>query len=573
MSEPAAEATTTKRGLLVADRIAELLASEGVEFIVGFPENRLFDAGAAAGIRPIIARTERVAVNIADGFARAANGRRFIPCVMQYGPGAEAAYAAVAQAFGDRSPILLIPGEFDRDSQDRVPSARAADVYGPITVSAALLNDARQGPAVFRRALSALRNVRTGPVLVAVANDVLYERSDGRAWELDYPRGLRAQADPENVRDVSAALAAASSAVIVAGQGVLYADATAELVRLAETLDVPVATTLNGKSAFPEDHPLSLGTAARTRPPAVDDFLERADVILGIGTSFTRSLYIAAMPAGARLGQIVDDPRDLATGYDVAFGCVGDVKLVLSQLLDEIASGSGSGLGSQRSEASGTDPSAVRERISRARGEFLDAWMPHLTSDASPLSPYRVVWELMQVVDRRRTVVTHDAGHPRDQIVPFYEAIVPRGYLGWGKSTQLGTGLGLTMGARLARPDWLAVNIMGDAAFGMVGMDVETAVRCRIPILTIVLNNGLMGGYTEYMPNAVSAYGANLLGGDYAGVAAALGAYAERVDRPEDLRPALERCIRCVDDGRPAVLEAITHEEPRLALPSIGDSS
>jgi acetolactate synthase-1/2/3 large subunit len=199
--------------------------------------------------------------------------------------------------------------------------------------------------------------------------------------------------------------------------------------------------------------------------------------------------------------------------------------------------------------------------------------MPRLTSDATPLSPYRVLWEMMQVVDRKRTVVTHDAGHPRDQVVPFYEAIVPGGYLGWGKSTQLGTGLGLAMGARLARPGWLSVNIMGDAAFGMVGMDVETAVRCRIPILTIVFNNGLMGGYTEYMPDAVNAYAANLLGGDYAGVARALGAHAERVDQPAELRPAFERCIRSIDDGKPAVLEAITHEESRLALPPSGGSS
>jgi acetolactate synthase-1/2/3 large subunit len=171
----------------------------------------------------------------------------------------------------------------------------------------------------------------------------------------------------------------------------------------------------------------------------------------------------------------------------------------------------------------------------------------------------------MQLVDRTRTVVTHDAGHPRDQIVPFYETLVPRGYLGWGKSTQLGTGLGLAMGARLARPDWLAVNIMGDAAFGMVGMDFETAVRSRLPVLTIVLNNGLMGGYTQWMPDAVSRYGADRLGGRYADVAHALGGHAERVDRPDELRAALERCIASVAAGQAALCEVATHEEPAMA--------
>jgi acetolactate synthase-1/2/3 large subunit len=290
----------------------------------------------------------------------------------------------------------------------------------------------------------------------------------------------------------------------------------------------------------------------------VDRAFERADVIVGVGTSFARSLYITPMPPGARLGQIVSDPLDLATGYDVSFACLGDVKLVLRQLLERLQTGPGN---PRRGTAD------LRAQIASTRREFYDAWLPRLTSEASPLSPYRVVWELMQTVDRRRTVVTHDAGHPRDQVVPFYETIVPHGYLGWGKSTQLGTGLGLAMGARLARPDWLSVNIMGDAAFGMVGMDLETAVRSRIPILTIVLNNGLMGGYTDYMPEAVARYDAHRLGGDYRGIGTALGAYAERVEQPGELRAALERCIACVDSGRPALLEAITHEEPTMAMP------
>jgi acetolactate synthase-1/2/3 large subunit len=162
-------------------------------------------------------------------------------------------------------------------------------------------------------------------------------------------------------------------------------------------------------------------------------------------------------------------------------------------------------------------------------------------------------------------VLTHDAGHPRDQLVPFYEALVPRGYLGWGKSTQLGTGFGLAVGAALARPDWLAVNVMGDAAFGMIGMDMETPVRCKIPILTVVMNNGLMGGYAEWMPEAVDRYASNRLSGEYAAVGQALGAHTEKAAAPGELRPALERAIAAVHDGRTALVEVMTHEEPRLA--------
>ena len=128
--------------------------------------------------------------------------------------------------------------------------------------------------------------------------------------------------------------------------------------------------------------------------------------------------------------------------------------------------------------------------------------MPRLTSKEEPINPYRVIWELMHAVDPMRTVITHDSGCPRDQLVPFYEAVVPHGYIGWGKSTPLGSSLGLIMGAKLAKPEWLTINLLGDAAFGMVGMDFETAVRNRIPILTILMNNGVMGGYTKKQPIA-----------------------------------------------------------------------
>jgi thiamine pyrophosphate-dependent acetolactate synthase large subunit-like protein len=544
-----------ERETLVADRIAQLLQREGAEFVVGFPENRLLDSASALGMRPIITRTERVAVNIADGFARATNGERLAPCVTQYGPGVEAAFAGVAQAYGDRSPVLLIPGEHDQAAQDSAPNLRAETAYAPITRFAATVNDAARAPEVFRRALHAVRVVRDGPVLVAVANDVMCAPAGGTGWDVSpLPRRPSAAA-PEDVAETMGVLAGASRPVILAGQGVLYAGATAELVALAERTGTPVATTLNGKSAFPEDHPLALGTAARTRPETIDRFLGEADVVLGVGTSFTRSLYITPLPESATLGQIVDDPRDLGCGYDIDFGCVGDARVVLRQMLDLLVADGGPA----------RDPTA---EIARVRSGFLDRWMPRLTSDAGPISPYRVVWDLMAAVDRSRTVVTHDAGHPRDQIVPFYESLVPRGYLGWGKSTQLGTGLGLTMGARLARPDRLAVNIMGDAAFGMVGMDVETAVRCRIPILTIVMNNGLMGGYGEYMPRAVERYDAHRLSGDYAAVAAALGAHSERVADAGELRAAITRCAAAVESGRTALLEVMTHEEPELALGS-----
>ncbi|MFZ0385124.1 MAG: thiamine pyrophosphate-requiring protein [Solirubrobacteraceae bacterium] len=550
-------AADSGRGTLVADQIAELLAAEGVEFIVGFPENRLLNAAALVGIRPIIARTERVAVNIADGFARVTGGRRFGACAVQYGPGAEAVFGAVAQAYGDRTPILVLPSEYSRREQAVEPNFRTTDAFRQITGWATAVNDPAQLSETFRRAFAMLRGrPAVGPVLVSLATDLLWEeRDEPLAPYTPVPTKLFGPCEAD-VRDLVDALVSAETPVIVAGQGILYAEAWDELRELAELRGIPVATTLNGKSAFPENHPLALGTMGRSRPATVDEFFERADVILGVGTSFTRSDYLRELPSRARLGQIVDDARDLAKNHDIEFGCVGDARLALQQVLAELRNRRLAEPTRNRSE----------QRIRELRASFRDDWRERLECDTAPISPYRIVHELNETVDRSRTVVTHDAGNPRDQMLPFYEALVPHGYIGWGKTTQLGTGLGLAMGARLARPDWLAVNLMGDAAFGMVGMDFETAVRCDLPVLTIVMNNGVMGGYGRYMPDAVDRYRSNRVGGDYSVIARSLGGHGERVTHPGDLRPALERAIGSVETGTAALLEVMTREEPEFPL-------
>src|SRR5438270_1072151 len=231
---------------------------------------------------------------------------------------------------------------------------------------------------------------------------------------------------------------------------------------------------------------------------------------------------------------------------------VGDGQLVLRQLIDEIKRR----LPQQRT--GGDVEAEIRQLKQAVRRE----WLPRLEADETPINPYRIIWALNNTLNRERAIITHDSGNPRDQTLTTYEATVPRSYLGWGKSTQLGTGLGMALGAKLAQPDKLVVNIMGDLAFGTVGMEVETAVRERLPIMTVILNNSVMGGYGHHMPTASSRYGANRLSGSYARVAEALGAHAERIEQPGDVRAAVERGIAANRDGRTVVLEMITSEEP-----------
>ena len=344
--------------------------------------------------------------------------------------------------------------------------------------------------------------------------------------------------------------------MINAGQGVLYAEATDDLVELAELTSIPVMTTLAGKSAFPEDHRLSLGTGGHTGTLMVSHFLERTDFVLGVGTSFTMSTFNAPMPPGVTLAHCTNSADDLNKDYRIDLGAVGDAKIVLRQLIDEVKRRVG--------EHGRGDESGVAKEIADVRSGWMEEWAPRLTSDEVPISPYRVFTELERAVDVSNTIITHDSGYPRDQLVPFWKSVKPRGYIGWGKSTQLGYGLGLAMGAKLAAPERQVINVMGDAAVGMAGMDLETAARSGIPILTVVLNNGVMTHYHSHMPNATERWASNRLGGEYAKVAEGLGVYAEKVETPDQIAPAIGRALAANEQGRPALLEMLTKEEENV---------
>ena len=533
------------------DAVAKILKLEGVEYLFCFPYNQLIEASAKVGIRPVMGRTERTVINMADGFSRISNGERLGVAVVQFGPGSENAFGGVAQAFADSVPILLLPGGVDRRSQGLPPYFEATKHYGGVTKWVGQVNFADRVPGMMRRAFGLLRMGHPRPVMLEIPNDVATEEIDE---DFDYrpPSRTRSEADPQDVAEAVKALLAAERPIFHVGQGALYAQATTELVELAELLQVPVMTTMAGKSAFPENHPLSLGAGGHTGTGMVKLFLAEADLVLGLGCSFSTAFSIP-IPGGKVMIQNSVDELDINKHYRIDHALIGDCRLVLRQLIEEVKR--------QLGDEGRRGRNDVSQEIKMVKEKWLAEWMPKLTSEEIPINPYRVIWDLMQAVDRANTIVTHDSGNPRDQMIPFYEAIAPGSYIGWGKSTQLGYGLGLIMGAKLAAPQKLAVNVMGDAAFGMAGMDFETAVRERIPILTIILNNSALGGYEKYMPVATERYGTKYLSGDYAKVAAGLGGYSERIENPADVIPAIQRAQEQIALGKPALLEVITREE------------
>ena len=538
--------------------VARILKKEGVEWIAAFPAQSLIDVCAREGIRPILSRQERAGVNMADGFSRIKNGNTIGVFTMQTGPGSENAFGGVAQAFADSVPILCLPGGQPLDRMDVHPNFEAVKNYGGITKWQALVNSVERIPELMGMAFSQLKHGRLGPVLLELPRDVMIQEIPDAVVDSYKPvKPLKSGGSPEDVRDLVTALLAAEAPVINAGQGVMYAEATDELVEFAELTNIPVMTTLAGKSAFPEDHALALGTGASSGTLMCQHFLSKSDFVLGMGTSFTISNFNAPMPSGVTLGHSTNCAEDVNKDHRADYGAVGDSKVVLRQMIEEVKS--------QLGEHGRGDVHGVRDELAKVKADWMAEWTPSLTSDEVPISPYRVFTELMKAVDVRETIITHDSGYPREQIVPFWPGVTPRNYIGWGKSTQLGYGLGLALGAKMAEPDKQVINIMGDAAFGMSGLDIETASRSEIPILTVVLNNGVMTHYYDHMPFATERWNSNALGGEYAEVARGLGAYAEKVSDPSEIAPAIQRALAANREGQPALLEMKSKEEENIS--------
>ncbi len=538
----------------VVDVIAHCLKEEGTEILFAYPVNYLIESAAKLDIRTIIVRQERIGLHMADAVSRLSSGDKIGVFCMQSGPGSENAFGGVAQAFGDSAPIVVLPGGYPRPINQVQPNFNSAQSYASVTKSSEQLTTPEMTADAIRRAFAAVRNGRPRPALVEIPSDI----ASAEVAEFSYQPVRRQrygpdQADVERAADM---LVAAERPVLYAGQGVHYAKAWDALKELAELLEAPVTTTLNGKSAFPETHPLSLGSANRSHTRAVGEFLNNADVIFGIGCSFSFTNFGVRMPAGKTIIHATLDPADINKDVASQHALIGDAELTLRALIAAVSERLG---GQTRGRQAG-----VAARIAEINGKWESEWAAKLNSDEAPLSPYRVIRDLYDSVDVANTIITHDAGSPRDQLSPFWKSITPLSYIGWGKTTQLGYGLGLAMGAKLACPDKLCINVWGDAAIGFTGMDFETAVRERIPILSVLFNNFSMAIEIPIMPVSQEKYGSTDISGNYAKMAEAFGGYGERIETPDQIIPAIERGIQKTEEGVPALLEFITAKETEI---------
>jgi acetolactate synthase I/II/III large subunit len=534
-----------------AEVIAKILKIEGTEFFSCYPRNQVIEPCAAIDIRPILCRQERVGVGIADGYSRIKRGKRNGVFGAQAGPGIENAFPGIAQAYSENVPLLILSGGMPLSRQYVRPVFRAADVYRPVTKCSALAHNVQELPDLMRRAYHAMRSGKPGPVLIELPEAVAEAEFKGT---LDYTAVpmQRTAPDPHAVKKAVEMLLAAKHPILWAGQGVHYAEAGDQLAALAELIPAPVVATNPGKSAIPDSHPLALGGATRSRSKMFADFMKKSDLVLAIGSSLTVTNFGPSVPSGKAIIHSTNDAGDINKEYRADQALVGDAGLVIEALIAEV--------GKQKGPGGGNALASLKEEVAAGKKAWLDEWSKFLNSDEMPLNQYRVIRDMMRTLDRDNVIITHDSGSPREQLIPFWETTAAGSYMGWGKSTQLGYGLGITMGAKLAEPKKVCINVMGDAAIGMTGMDIETAARNRIAVLTVVFNNGVMGAERDVLKISDEKYGAMTVGGNYKKVAEGLNVAATRVEKPADIVGAIKEAVDVTEKGAPFLLEFVVKE-------------
>ena len=540
----------------VLDAVARILKAEGIEWAGCFPSNNLIEAVAEVGINPIMFRQERGAAMAVDGFSRMRNREEFGVLITQGGPGSENTMGGLAQAYADNVTILYLPGGPAVSARSVKPNFSPARTYESVSVSAEVLFQPNQVASVMRRAFHALRNGRPGPVIVEIPADVgEMEVDDSVVSSYAPPKRHRFAPDPAEIKEAVRLLLAAKKPVIWSGMGVLMSGASPELTQLAEIAQIPVYCTMPGKSGFDQRHPLALGSGSSATSLQARTWLQESDVLLGVGTSLTRTGYGQPIPDGKVMIHNTETVADLNKDFNVDVGLVGDTKLTLEMMVEEVKVQ----LGGQNRKGS----SELADQIAEINDKWMAEWSDALTSDETPITPYRVIGEMINVLDQENSIVTHDAGAPRDIIMPFYPGTVPHSYVGWGKTTHLGYGIPLMTGVKMACPDKFCMNIMGDGAFGMSGLDIETSVRSGAAITTIVLNNGGMATYPGGYPTARESFGTTYMTGDYAKIAEGLGAVGITVTKPEEIAPALEQAKQLNADGKAVLIDVHSNMEAR----------
>jgi acetolactate synthase I/II/III large subunit len=539
----------------VATGIARILLQEGVDWVSTFPVCRVNNALGREGMPMLMLRDDRYAVAVADAFSRITAGTRIGVCTFQGGvnaAGMQYAYAGLAQAYEDGSPVLCItdgvPAGSSGNSQFDVASSMK-------TVSKwfGYLDKPERVPEFMRRAFTMLRSGRPGPVILAVPNATA--TYDETADPYRPVKGWKSAPDPADIRAAVALLLQARSPLIYAGEGVIYAGASEELKALAELANVPVITTLKAKGAIPENHPLFVGV----RGDQVEHFLNKSDTILAVGSSLSPGRFSHRIPDAAKKTIIHCNVDELHINkiYPTAQAVIGDARMILQALRQEVC---------DRTSGAGRPAGTMAAEVKAARDKGFAKYRELMASGEKPINPYRVYGDLMKVLDPHNSFVTHESGNTRDQLSTVFDTLIPRGFLGWGNVSTLGFSLAAAIAAKKAFPNRATVAVTGEAGLGYMLGNLEVLLREKLGVTVVHISNGGFAGYGPgfwgpgHDPFTHSVLGPDEV--DMSKVIGALGLHSERVREPTEIIPALRRALAANASGRPAYIEFVCCQYP-----------
>jgi acetolactate synthase-1/2/3 large subunit len=544
--------------------VVEMLKAHGVRYIFGVPGDTglaFYDALSQAQERGditfVLARDERSAAYMADVYARVS----FRPGVCEGPSGAGATYLAsgLAEAHASSIPVIALTSDTPVGQEDRnvLTALDQSALFAPITKWSPLVKAANRIPDTMRQAFRIATSGRPGAVQVTLPMDVLADTVE--APSLHAPEGCqrypayRTRPDPEAVEQVAALLLKASQPVIVAGGGAVTSGAWNELTELAEALGAAVGTSICGKGAIAEDHPLSLGVVGSNgRRPYANAILQAADLILYVGCK-TDSVTTAGWTVPHRtthqtILHLDVDPTEIGRNYPTAIGLVGDARLGLGDLVHAV-------------HVRGPQPRP--NPLHALEGEVSAFWADYEAKAAAtttPIKPQRVIQALAQLLPSDSIVIA-DAGTPTPFTAAYLrsragrQVIIPRGYGG------LGYAIPGVLGAKLARPQATVVGLMGDGSFGMSAGELETVARLGLPVTLIQFNNSCFGWIkvSQELFHNGRTFGVDFSAEtDHAGIARGFGLRGVRVEDPKDVEPALREALA---SDSPTFIDIVTECE------------
>jgi acetolactate synthase-1/2/3 large subunit len=565
-----------RHGWTGGEIVAEYLMRENVPYIAGIPGHGnlgLVDAlkDRRDKISVIQVKHEQAAAHLADGYFRACGEP--LAVFTSIGPGAANLAIGLATAYVDSTAIVAFTGEthtysYGRGIFQEIDRQVWADFYSvvrPIVKRTWNVNRVDQLPRVLPDAFRWALTGRPGPVHVTLPMDVQAESTETEIPDPIRRRPYgRIRADPDRILEAAKLIVKSQRPVIVAGGGVILADASTELVNLAEYVGAPVVTTLMGKGVISEDHPLAAYYAGAKGSDVGNKTTREADVIVAVGFRFSDQstssykLGVTYSIPPTKLIHIDIDPVEIGKNYPVEVGIVSDAKAALTDLLEAVK---------KLAKKKEYETSAYFKELTKAKENWLAKikGLQRVVGGRTTLSLF--LKELRELLDRK-TILIGSAGHPQAQLFQEFPVYEPRTHLSSGGFSTMGWCIPAALGAKLAKPDRTVVSIGGDGDFFMCGHELATAVQYSIPIIHCLINNQMFGSIrdlqidkygkgrdyaTEFIDKSGKRYSP-----DFVKVAEAYGCHAERVEKPGELKDALTNSM---ESGKPSVIEAMVAVE------------